>query len=1202
MAGCRRGAVPGICFHNASASTQVALARLRGQVLFDAARREQLVEPCRTAHGSIRARAFLKVLAGIMFLAMFVLSAADLRAEEAGPAEPGAGLTLASVQDRLKRVEDSPDLDKDQKAKIIDLYKGTLEQLTNARDWEAKIAEFQSRRQTDPEDLKKWKAELNSPPSDPLQLVPEDATLPQLEQKLVDAETELKSLQAKRAEYENEPKRRRSELPGLLSAAQERLKEVERDMAALPPATDALDIAEARREFLTAMHRAVQAELAAYDNERAWYESSTELISVRQEVAAQRVRHAEAIAKRCRTLLNERRKLEAMKQAEEARRTAVAAMPELKALADKNAELTQEQNGPDGFPAKIAALAKEVDDGKKQLLELQTRFKRAQERIDAAGMTDAVGLILQKQQAELPDVRAHRQRLAYWRDEASRVHAKLIELDSQYDELEDLDSQVNKVMATLDPHLAVYQRYEIEAALRELLKARRSYLKSQCDTGTAYLDALELDVSRTEKNLVEEIERYKEFIGERILWVRSSPVLSVTDVRRSLDGLIKIGDGKQCLQALRDLCQDARENAGIYVLAALVLLPLAGAQRYLRRKVHAVDMQTAQAYAADIKPTIQVALLTGMIALYWPLLMGFVSWRMTAPDAASLHAQNIAYGLRATAVLLLTMELMRQICRRKGLAEAHFGWPAETVALVGRHLRWAMFLGLPITFLVTVSESPEFEVHRSPLGRLAFIAGLLLLAVFAHCVLHPSRGLLHSLADRPDVSWFWRKPRAWYVAVIMGPVALAIVAAAGYFYTALQLASRLHATLWLLLGLLIAQAFALRCLLVARRKLAIKQARERRAAALAQMQHNAQHHSHGGSTESVMAAADRTLDLVSIDVQTRRLLRSVVNVALIVGCWAIWIDVLPALGILDRCHVWQYSTHKQAMNGEELVTMPVVGYVTLADLLVSGLVVLLTIGAERNLPGLLEIAFLQRLPMDPGGRYAITTVSRYVITLVGLAVAFWMIGIGWSNVQWLVAAMTVGLGFGLQEIFANFVSGLIILFERPMRVGDVVTIGGISGSVSRIRIRATTITDGDRKELIVPNKEFITGQLINWTLSDTILRMVIRVGVAFGTDIQRARNLLLKAAQEDPRVLREPPVTAVLDKFGDSTLDFELRLFVAGLEEFPEIRHDLNARIDRLFRDAGIEMAFPQRDVHVRSIEPALGVLPQTTAPLKRAS
>ena len=324
--------------------------------------------------------------------------------------------------------------------------------------------------------------------------------------------------------------------------------------------------------------------------------------------------------------------------------------------------------------------------------------------------------------------------------------------------------------------------------------------------------------------------------------------------------------------------------------------------------------------------------------------------------------------------------------------------------------------------------------------------------------------------------------------------------------------------------------------------------------------------------------------------------------ALAIGCWLIWVDVLPALSILDQCHLWSYRAFVHDTTGESSHLQSVVVHVTLGDVLLSGLVVLMTMVAGRNLPGLLEIAFLQRLPLDPGGRYAITTVSRYVITLVGVAIAFWMIGVGWSNVQWLVAAMTVGLGFGLQEIFANFVSGLIILFERPMRVGDTVTIGGTTGAVSRIRIRATTITDGDRKELIVPNKEFITGQLINWTLSDSTLRMVTRVGVAYGSDIGQVRQLLLQAAQQDPRILREPAATAVLSQFGDSTLDFELWTFVNGLDQFADIRHDLNARIDQLFREAGIEMAFPQRDVHVRSVAAGVGALPRLAEPLKRAS
>ncbi|HEY1600085.1 MAG TPA: mechanosensitive ion channel domain-containing protein [Pirellulales bacterium] len=1130
-------------------------------------------------------------------MAIVVSHQLPVAAQDIGVDDPAASLATEtdSVEARLKRIDDSAELDKDLKPKLVDLYKGALEQLQAAADWKKTVKDWKGRRDEAPNELQKLKEDLQKPRVEPQ--TPENATLAQLDQRLADAETALKTAQQKVTDREAEPKRRRSELPGLVAQAQKRLKDVEQELSTISQPGDALDPSEARRVMLSAMKRAVQAELAAYDSERVWYETNTELLATRQDAAAHEAAQAEENAKFYRELVNNRRKEEAMKQAEEARRAAVAAMPELKTLADRNAELTQEQNGPDGFPAKIAVMSQDVDDLKQLLAALRMKFDRVRERIDAAGVTDAVGLLLQKQQADLPDLRAHRQRLWDCQSEASHVRAKLLELEDQRAELSDVEVQVRRVMGTIDPNLLPYRRDEIETALRELLKARQGYLQSQIDDGYRYLDGLGINLIITEKNLVEEIEKYKEFISERILWVRSTPALGEIDFRRGWDGLLKISDRGQFWTVLRDLAGDARQNPMVYTGALALLIPLVGAQRHLRRRIHVVDQQTTQSYAADIRPTLHVVALTLLIAALWPVLIAFVGWRMTAPAATSLHAQNIAYGLRVTAILFLSLEVLRQICRKKGLAEAHFGWPAVAVARVAHHLRWSMVLGLPLAFTVSVVESPEFDVHRSPLGRLAFILGSLVMAAFSHCVLHPKRGLLPTVAERPDVSWFWKKPLLWYSLAVTGPLALAVIAAVGYFYTALELAWRLHAMMWLLLGLLIVQAFAQRCLLVARRKLAIKQARDRRVAALA----HAQSIAHPGTIEPANAAAEQPVDLMSIDLQTRRLLRSFVNIALFVGCWLIWIDVLPALGILDRFQLWPYTTTKHQEIGGGYRIETVGSWITLGDVLFSGVIVLLTIVASRNLPGLLQIAFLQRLPMDPGGRYAITTVSRYVITLVGLAVAFWMIGIGWSNIQWLVAAMTVGLGFGLQEIFANFVSGLIILFERPMRVGDVVTIGGISGSVARIRIRATTITDADRKELIVPNKEFITGQLINWTLSDTVLRMVIKVGIAYGSDIAVARQLLLKAAQEDHRVLRDPPVAAVLDQFGDSTLNFELRLFVGGLDVFPDLRHDLCARIDQLFRDAGIEMAFPQRDIHVRSIDAALGMLPRVAEPLKRA-
>ena len=163
--------------------------------------------------------------------------------------------------------------------------------------------------------------------------------------------------------------------------------------------------------------------------------------------------------------------------------------------------------------------------------------------------------------------------------------------------------------------------------------------------------------------------------------------------------------------------------------------------------------------------------------------------------------------------------------------------------------------------------------------------------------------------------------------------------------------------------------------------------------------------------------------------------------------------------------------------------------ITLASIVLAVVVVISTVIAVRNLPGLLEVILLNRLLMDPGARYAYSTVCRYSITALGIFIAINSIGIRWACLQLLIAALSVGLGFGLQEIVANFISSLIVLFERPFRVGDTVTLGEVHGTVARIRIRATTIEDWDLKELNIPNKEFIAGQLISWSLSDKIVRI-----------------------------------------------------------------------------------------------------------------
>ena len=239
--------------------------------------------------------------------------------------------------------------------------------------------------------------------------------------------------------------------------------------------------------------------------------------------------------------------------------------------------------------------------------------------------------------------------------------------------------------------------------------------------------------------------------------------------------------------------------------------------------------------------------------------------------------------------------------------------------------------------------------------------------------------------------------------------------------------------------------------------------------------------------------------------------------------------------------------------------------------------------AVKNLPGVLELAVLRTTSVESGTRYAIVTLCRYTLLAIGFAAVARVLEIDWSKYAWIAAALSVGLGFGMQEVVTNFVCGIILLFERPVRVGDVVTVDGTTGTVTRIRMRATTITNWDRQELVVPNKTLITNTFLNWTLSGTISRIVINVGAAYGSDTDLARDILVSVAQDHPVIMDEPKPMATFEEFADSYLNLVLRCYVPDLDSRLKTITELHTEIDRRFAEAGLEIAFPQQDVHVKS-------------------
>jgi small-conductance mechanosensitive channel len=257
---------------------------------------------------------------------------------------------------------------------------------------------------------------------------------------------------------------------------------------------------------------------------------------------------------------------------------------------------------------------------------------------------------------------------------------------------------------------------------------------------------------------------------------------------------------------------------------------------------------------------------------------------------------------------------------------------------------------------------------------------------------------------------------------------------------------------------------------------------------------------------------------------------------------------------------------------------------TLSRILKLLVVVALVLVAERYLRRVLRRRVLARTKLDPDLQYAVSRFVGYCFIAVGFFFAFKVIHLDLSAFAVIVGGLGVGIGFGLQNIISNLVSGLIILAERPIAMGHRIEVGNVAGQVTQIKMRSTTVVTNDNITIIVPNSNFITNAVTNWSYGDPKVRLRLPVGVAYGSDVEKLRRVLLEVAAENPAVLAEPAPTVRFLGFGDSALNFELAVWTIEMAQHPtRFRSDLFFAIERKLRENQIEIPFPQRDLHLRS-------------------
>lgn len=781
---------------------------------------------------------------------------------------------------------------------------------------------------------------------------------------------------------------------------------------------------------------------------------------------------------------------------------------------------------------------------------LEDDFKRTlasvRERLEIGGLTEALGTLFLEEQRRL---RAF---------VPLRVERRVIEQEIAQSRLRVIG--LREATHAAVPVLGIGED-EGQTMLRDL---QSRVAEAQVQAEETLIEQLRLTETQLHAAiaLIDELER---ILRETLLWWPSHAPVGVDWVLRAPGAIVAVIDPeawRETRAALRAITVE-RPAAAFATLALVGLLFRAGRRcgPHLRRLAE----KTAHRFTDNMALTYKAIGWSLLRALPVPVLLMISSLRLKRLPDTDVGVEIIASVLSTAAIWWLAGHLLALFISRNGVATVHFGWNRVLVERLRRDVKWYMPIQFVLIMCLALAFAHPHDLAFDLFGRSALIAAGLLSGLLIWRLLAPDPELAAGLSE--PKRRILRGGAATYAGVIVG------LPLAGYLLTAVELYARTIDTAVVLSVVWLGHRLVMRSLVLSETRLRLRLLREQRAKAAA-VESNSM-------TSDGVDVPEPHLSIEDVNQQTRTLIGALAVTLTAVGLFFVWSEVLPALTWLDGVTLWTRSVGE---GDAESIT-----WISLQDMLLAIGLGILFVLAGRNLPGLVEILLARSTDMDGAGRYTVTTLLRYAITVVAIVTVSSMIGLRWSELQWMVAALTLGLGFGLQEVVANFVSGVIMLFERPARVGDTITIGEYTGTVAKIRTRATTIVDWDNREVVVPNKNFITERLINWTLSDTMTRIVLPIRVAYDADVDLVIDTLLGIAHSHPAVLKEPPPAALFLQLGESALHFELRVYVAEVRTRLQTTSDLHREIIKVFRGLGIAIAFPQMDLHIRDVPPRRG-------------
>ncbi|WP_313661490.1 mechanosensitive channel MscK [Pseudomonas coleopterorum] len=1053
-------------------------------------------------------------------------------------------LNRETVQQNLDKIAERKLPEADQKA-LQQVFEQTLGLIGNQEDNERKLADLKQQLTDAPKQTLEAQRELSRLKGAPVIPVTQRyATLsvPQLEQIFSERTTEQGELQKALSDAnsliitaQTRPERAQTEI----SASQNRIQQIngilklgKNDGKALTPDT---------RNQLVAEQASIGALINLRRQELAGNSTLQDLGNARHDLVLEKTTRLDQEIQDLQTLINQKRLAQSQetvtKQSLEAQKAGGSSV-----LATESATNVKLSDYLLRSTDRLNELTQQNLKTRQQLDSVTQSDQALDEQISVLKGSLLLSKILYKQKQALPHLKVDRD-LA---DEIADIRLYQFEVNQQREAISNPAAYVDNLLANQAQDQNTPQ---LRKSLLELAVTRSDLLERLNRELSALLNE-SITLQLNQKQLLSTAQSLRATLDEQMFWIPSNKPLDdewFKAVPRRLENQVTTLPWASSVSELTD---GLVQRPLLFLPLLLVIGLLQWKRAFLYQKLNAVHQDIGH-FKRDRQWHTPAAILINIL-LAMPMALGLALCGYALLIDARGQNAGLGAAMLQIAQAWLVFYTAYRILAPGGVAELHFRWERAQVAFLQGWVRRLGFVVLALVSVVAVAELQPSALADDVLGIAVVLTCYALMAWLLG-------RLLISSPTHKSASLFRRAIGLLFTAL---PIALFVAVCFGYYYTALKLTDRLIDTLYLLMIWLVIEAAFVRGLSVAARRLAYQRALAKRQLAK-------------DSGEGEPVAEEPTLDIEQVNQQSLRLVRLALLAGFIGALYWVWSDLISVFAYLDNITLYEYTSG----TGAAMSMVPI----SLSDFIGAAMIIGITIVLAGNLPGLLEVLVLSKLNLAQGSAYATTTLLSYVIAGVGFVSTLSTLGVSWDKLQWLVAALSLGIGFGMQEIFANFISGIMILFERPVRIGDTITIGNLSGTVSKIRIRATTITDFDRKDIIVPNKTFITGQLINWSLTDTITRVTLKLGVDYGSDLDLVRTLLLKAARDNPRVLKEPEPLVYFLNFGESTLDHELRMHVRDLGDRNPVLDEINRFINKEFKRQNINISFRQMEIYLKN-------------------